>query len=95
MLIDAISGGASDIHFEPYEKFYRIRYRVDGILREVAQPPLAIKDKVASRIKVISRLDISEKRVPQDGRMKLVLSKTKRHRLPRLARCPRCSARRS
>ena len=77
VLIDAISAGASDIHFEPYEKFYRIRYRLDGILMEVAQPPLAIKDKVASRIKVISRLDISEKRVPQDGRMKLVLSKSK------------------
>jgi type IV pilus assembly protein PilB len=77
ILIDAISGGASDIHFEPYEKYYRIRYRVDGILMEVAQPPLAIKDKVASRIKVISKLDIAEKRVPQDGRMKLVLSKTK------------------
>ena len=77
ILIDAISTGASDIHFEPYEKYYRIRYRVDGVLAEVAQPPLAIKDKVASRIKVISRLDIAEKRVPQDGRMKLVLSKTK------------------
>ena len=76
ILIDAITAGASDIHFEPYEKFYRIRYRLDGILMEVAQPPLAIKDKVASRIKVISKLDISEKRVPQDGRMKLVLSKT-------------------
>jgi type IV pilus assembly protein PilB len=77
ILLDAISAGVSDIHFEPYEKFYRIRYRLDGILMEVAQPPLAIKDKVASRIKVISKLDISEKRVPQDGRMKLVLSKTK------------------
>jgi type IV pilus assembly protein PilB len=77
ILIDAIAAGVSDIHFEPYEKFYRIRYRLDGILMEVAQPPLAIKDKVASRIKVISKLDISEKRVPQDGRMKLVLSKTK------------------
>jgi type IV pilus assembly protein PilB len=77
ILLDAISGGASDIHFEPYEKFFRIRYRVDGILMEVAQPPLAIKDKVASRIKVISKLDIAEKRVPQDGRMKLVLSKSK------------------
>jgi len=74
VLVDAINGGASDIHFEPYEKFYRIRYRVDGELREVAQPPLAIKEKLASRIKVISKLDISEKRVPQDGRMKLVLS---------------------
>ena len=77
ILLDAIAAGASDIHFEPYERFYRIRYRVDGILSEIAQPPLAIKDKVASRIKVVSRLDISEKRVPQDGRMKLVLSKTK------------------
>ena len=77
MLLDAINLGASDLHFEPYEKFYRIRYRVDGILREVAQPPLAIKDKLASRIKVISSLDISEKRIPQDGRMKLVLSKTR------------------
>ena len=77
ILLDAINDGASDIHFEPYEKFYRIRYRVDGILREVAQPPLAIKEKLASRIKVISRLNIAEKRVPQDGRMKLVLSKTR------------------
>ena len=77
ILLDAISVGASDVHFEPYEKFFRIRYRVDGVLMEVAQPPLAIKDKVASRIKVISRLDIAEKRVPQDGRMKLVLSKQK------------------
>jgi len=74
VLLDAINGGASDIHFEPYEKFYRIRYRIDGILYDVAQPPLAIKEKIASRIKVISRLDISEKRVPQDGRMKLKLS---------------------
>ena len=77
ILLDAISAGVSDIHFEPYDKFYRIRYRLDGELMEIAQPPLAIKDKVASRIKIISRLDISEKRVPQDGRMKLVLSKTK------------------
>src|SRR4029079_16377032 len=75
ILLDAINGGASDIHFEPYEKFYRIRYRTDGILYDVAQPPLAIKEKLASRIKVISRMDISEKRVPQDGRMKMVLSK--------------------
>lgn len=77
ILIDAINLGASDIHFEPFEKFYRIRFRVDGILREVTQPPLSIKEKLASRIKVISRLDISEKRVPQDGRMKLVISKTR------------------
>ena len=74
ILLDAINGGASDIHFEPYEKHYRIRYRVDGELREIAQPPLAIKDKLASRIKVISKLDISEKRIPQDGRMRLVMS---------------------
>ena len=77
ILIDAINEGASDVHFEPYEKYYRIRFRTDGILREVAQPPLVLKEKIASRIKVISRLDISEKRVPQDGRLKLVLSKTK------------------
>jgi type IV pilus assembly protein PilB len=77
ILLDAIGSGVSDIHFEPYEKYYRIRYRLDGILSEIAQPPLAIKDKVASRIKVISKLDIAEKRVPQDGRMKLVLSKNK------------------
>ncbi|TMG82186.1 MAG: type IV-A pilus assembly ATPase PilB [Betaproteobacteria bacterium] len=77
ILVDAISAGVSDIHLEPYEKFYRIRYRLDGQLMEVAQPPLAIKEKMASRIKVISKLDISEKRVPQDGRMKLVLSKNR------------------
>jgi type IV pilus assembly protein PilB len=77
ILIDAIGMGASDIHFEPFEKFYRIRLRVDGVLREHAQPPLSIKDKLVSRIKVLSRLDISEKRVPQDGRMKLVLSPTR------------------
>lgn len=77
MLIDAINMGASDLHFEPYEKFYRVRYRVDGILREITQPPLVIKEKLASRIKVISGMDISEKRIPQDGRMKLVLSKTR------------------
>src|SRR5215471_3276709 len=77
ILMDAIAAGVSDIHFEPYEKFYRVRYRLDGVLMELAQPPLVIKDKVASRIKVISKLDISEKRVPQDGRMKLVLSKNR------------------
>ena len=77
ILLDAISAGASDIHFEPYDKYYRIRYRLDGQLVSIAQPPLAIKDKVASRIKIISKLDIAEKRVPQDGRMKLVMSKSK------------------
>jgi type IV pilus assembly protein PilB len=71
MLIDAINMRASDLHFEPYEYNYRVRFRVDGELREITQPPIAIKDKLASRIKVISRLDIAEKRVPQDGRMKM------------------------
>lgn len=71
MLIDAINMRASDLHFEPYENTYRVRFRIDGELREITQPPVAIKDKLSSRIKVISRLDISEKRVPQDGRMKL------------------------
>src|SRR5918994_924350 len=71
MLIDAINARASDLHFEPYEYHYRVRFRVDGELREITQPPLAIKDKLSARIKVISRLDIAERRVPQDGRMKL------------------------
>ncbi|MDQ6882491.1 MAG: type IV-A pilus assembly ATPase PilB [Pseudomonadota bacterium] len=71
MLLDAFTMRASDLHFEPYESTYRVRFRVDGELREIASPPVAIKDKLASRIKVISRMDISEKRVPQDGRMKL------------------------
>jgi type IV pilus assembly protein PilB len=74
LLLDAIGEGASDLHFEPYEKFYRIRFRIDGVLREIAQPPLAIRERLSTRIKVISKLDISEKRVPQDGRMKLALS---------------------
>ncbi|WP_395822937.1 type IV-A pilus assembly ATPase PilB [Collimonas sp.] len=77
ILTDAINLGASDLHFEPFEKFYRIRFRVDGVLRDMAQPPLSVKEKLASRIKVISKLDISEKRVPQDGRMRLVVSKTR------------------
>ena len=71
MLVDAFNMRASDLHFEPYEFHYRVRFRIDGELREITQPPIAIKEKLASRIKVISRLDISEKRVPQDGRMKL------------------------
>lgn len=71
MLVDAINLRASDLHFEPYEYHYRVRFRVDGELREITQPPVAIKDKLSSRIKVISRLDIAERRVPQDGRMKL------------------------
>lgn len=71
MLLDAYGMRASDLHFEPYEHTYRVRFRIDGELREIASPPVSIKEKLASRIKVISKLDISEKRVPQDGRMKL------------------------
>jgi len=75
ILLDAINKGASDIHFEPYEKRYRVRYRIDGILSEVASPPIAIAAKLTARVKVMSRMDISERRVPQDGRIKLKLSK--------------------
>ena len=75
ILLDAINKGASDIHFEPYEKRYRIRYRIDGILAEVASPPINIAAKLTARVKVMSRMDISERRVPQDGRIKLKLSK--------------------
>ena len=77
MLLDAMKKGASDIHFEPYEKFCRVRFRLDGVLREVTKPPLALSMKIAARIKVMSRLDVSERRVPQDGRIKLKLSKSK------------------
>jgi type IV pilus assembly protein PilB len=77
ILVDAINDGASDIHFEPYEKYYRIRFRVDGMLREIARPPMVIREKIASRLKIISRLDIAEKRVPQDGRTKMVLSNSR------------------
>jgi len=77
ILLDAINKGASDLHFEPYEKAYRVRYRVDGMLQEVAAPPINLAGKIAARVKVMSRLDISEKRVPQDGRMKMKLSKTR------------------
>jgi type IV pilus assembly protein PilB len=71
MLIDAFNMRASDLHFEPFEHTYRVRFRIDGELREISSPPVAIKEKLAARIKVISKLDISEKRVPQDGKMKL------------------------
>jgi len=77
MLMDAVNMGASDLHFEPFEKFYRIRFRVDGVLIEHAQPPTSIKEKLVSRIKVLAKLDISEKRIPQDGRMRLIVSPTK------------------
>jgi len=77
IMLDAIKKGASDLHFEPYEKIYRVRFRIDGVLQEIAKPPLALSQKIAARIKVMSRLDVSERRVPQDGRIKLKLSKTK------------------
>lgn len=77
MLLDAIRKGASDLHFEPYEKTYRIRFRIDGILHEVASPPVALSTRLSARLKVMSRLDIAEKRVPQDGRIKLKLSAKK------------------
>jgi len=77
LLMDAINRGASDIHIEPYEKTYRVRYRQDGMLHEVASPPLALHGRICARIKILSRLDIAERRVPQDGRMKLRVSKNR------------------
>ncbi|WP_199610728.1 type IV-A pilus assembly ATPase PilB [Flocculibacter collagenilyticus] len=77
ILMDAIRKGASDLHFEPYEKAYRIRFRIDGVLKEVAHPPVALANKLSARIKVMSRLDIAEKRLPQDGRIKLKITKNK------------------
>jgi type IV pilus assembly protein PilB len=77
MLHDAIRKGASDLHFEPYEKNYRIRFRIDGILHEMASPPVALSSRLSARLKVMSRLDIAEKRLPQDGRIKLKLSQKK------------------
>ena len=77
ILLDAIKKGASDIHIEPYEKYCRVRFRMDGVLDEVARPPLSLSGKIAARIKVMARLDVSERRVPQDGRIKLKISKSK------------------
>ncbi|QIL88441.1 type IV-A pilus assembly ATPase PilB [Microbulbifer sp. SH-1] len=77
VLLDAIRTGASDIHFEPYEKLYRVRLRTDGILHEVARPPIQLATRISARLKVMSKMDISERRVPQDGRIKMKLSKTK------------------
>ena len=77
IMLDAIRKNASDIHFEPYEKYYRIRLRIDGVLREIAQPPVQLATKLAARLKVMSRLDIAERRVPQDGRIKMRLSKNR------------------
>lgn len=77
ILLDAIKKGASDLHFEPYEKSFRIRFRIDGILSEIAKPPVSLASRMAARLKVMSKLDIAERRVPQDGRIKLALSKKK------------------
>ena len=77
MLLDAIKSGSSDLHFEPYEKIYRVRMRTDGMLREVAKPPTQLANRIASRLKVMASLDISERRQPQDGRIKMRLSKSK------------------
>jgi type IV pilus assembly protein PilB len=77
LLLDGINRGASDIHIEPYEKFCRVRYRIDGMLHEVAQPPLALAGRLAARMKILARLDIAERRVPQDGRIKLRISKNR------------------
>ncbi len=77
IMLDAIRRGASDIHFEPFEKMYRVRLRIDGVLREVSQPPVQLGGKLAARIKVMSRMDIAERRVPQDGRIKLKLTKSR------------------
>lgn len=77
VLLDAIKTGASDIHFEPYEKNYRVRFRTDGILQEIAKPPTSLATRLAARLKVMSQMDISERRVPQDGRIKLKITKTR------------------
>ena len=87
LLLDAIGKGASDLHFEPYEKRYRVRYRVDGILREVAAPPPGLANRLAARVKVLARLDIAERRVPQDGRIKLKVSRQRTVDL-RVSTCP-------
>ena len=77
LMLDAIRRGASDIHFEPYEKTYRVRFRMDGVLKEIAQPPVQLAGKLSARLKVMSRLDIAERRIPQDGRIKMKLSKNR------------------
>ena len=77
VLVDAIKSGASDIHFEPYEKSYRVRFRTDGILQEMTRPPMSLANRLAARLKVMSQMDISERRLPQDGRIKMKLSKTR------------------
>ena len=87
VMLDAIRRGASDIHFEPYEKTFRVRLRMDGVLKEIAQPPVQLAGKISARLKVMSRLDIAERRVPQDGRIKMRLSKTRAIDF-RMSTCP-------
>jgi type IV pilus assembly protein PilB len=87
VMLDAIRRGASDIHFEPYEKIFRVRLRIDGILKEIAQPPVQLAGKISARLKVMSRLDIAERRVPQDGRIKLRMTKTRSIDF-RMSTCP-------
>ena len=82
VLLDGIKRGASDIHIEPYEKIFRVRFRIDGILQEVAAPPLNLSERITARLKVMSRMDISERRVPQDGRYQAQIVEDSRHRLP-------------
>ena len=77
MLLDAIKGGSSDLHFEPFEKLYRVRFRTDGVLHEVAKPPIQLRDRISARLKVMASMDISERRKPQDGRIKLNVSANK------------------
>ncbi len=86
-ILDAINKGASDIHFEPYEKYFRIRFRLDGVLYETTSPPIALANRICARIKVMSRLDISERRIPQDGRFKLNLSASRTMDF-RVSTCP-------
>ena len=98
MLMSAIQKGASDIHIEPYEKEFRVRFRIDGILYNVMAPPMKFRDAITSRIKIMAKLDIAEKRLPQDGRIKIRFADNgadQGDRLPRVAACRRSSARRS
>jgi len=97
VLGDAVKRGASDIHIEPYEKEFRVRFRIDGVLQSIMSPPLKLKDAITSRLKIMSKLDISEKRLPQDGRimLKMNIGAAKSNSISASARCPLYGARRS
>ena len=98
VLTDAVKRGASDIHMEPYEKEFRVRFRIDGVLQSIMTPPLKLKDAITSRVKIMAKLDISEKRLPQDGRIMLKMSRRADARSSSIfasARCLRCGAKRS